>query len=273
MSKGISRRRFLALAAGSAFIPYGYFETNDLLVTRHALAFDNLPASFAGLTICHITDLHSREFGRDQKDLLELVRQGEPDIIVMTGDMVSLYSREELAFMTLCRHLPDIATTYFVTGNHDMSSNHEGISERVARQRILVMDNRNITLERGEERIHLAGVGDWSSYGEAGLDMALQGIPKDEFSLLLSHHPEQMADFVRNRVNLVLAGHTHGGQIKFPFVGGILAPDQGLFPRYMEGLYQEGETTMFISRGMGESTIPLRLNCPSELVFLTLKQS
>ncbi len=134
------------------------------------------------------------------------------------------------------------------------------------------MDNRHVTLKRGVESVYLAGAGEWLTYGLHGVKQATQGIPDDGFVVLLAHHPEQVHAYAAAGANVVLAGHTHGGQIRIPFLGSPIIPDQGFFPRYTSGLFHVGRTAMYISRGMG-SHLPLRINCPHELAFLTLQQS
>lgn len=263
----------MGLAGCTAIVPFGFVQTSDLEITRRTIPLPSLPSAFTGFTICHLSDLHLKEFGQNHKDLLAQIRRHKPNIIAMTGDMVDGGSKDERSFLSLCDQLPDIAPTYFVTGNHEMSGLHPGLAERVEKRGILFMDNRHTSIEHGGKTIYLAGAGESDHYGISGLEEAMRSIPDDGFVILLSHHPEHMADFVSHGANLVLSGHTHGGQVKLPFIGGIAVPDQDLFPPYLEGLYREGHTTMYISRGLGLSMYPVRINCPPELPFLTLQSA
>ncbi|BCS88690.1 metallophosphoesterase [Pseudodesulfovibrio sediminis] len=259
------------LAAGAALVPYGFHATYALEVTRRTIGLRALPTPFAGYTICHLTDLHLAEFGHKQSDLLAIIREGRPDIVVMTGDMVNGKERREEPFLTLCDQLPGIAPTYYVTGNHDTNSLHRGIEGRLEQRGVHVLDNRHVTLAREDASMALAGVGEWGRFGAAGLDAGLRGIPEGETVVLLAHHPEQIAHYVSRGVDLVLSGHTHGGQVRLPFVGSLIAPNQGVFPKYSEGLYRVDDTAMYISRGLGLSVMPFRFNCPREVAFLTLQ--
>jgi len=268
----LSRRSFLALGLCAAVAPIGYSLDNDLEVTRETVRLKGLPRAFSGFNVCHLTDLHSREFDKGNASLLSLIAESRPDAIAVTGDMVDRLNPDESVFLKLCEGLSRIAPTYFVTGNHEIDGLHGlGIVGDVARRGVNCMDNRSVTLERNGQSIRIAGVGEHKFYGNAGLKAALQGVSEDDFTLLLSHHPEQMDAFTQKKVDLVLAGHTHGGQIRLPFMGAIFAPTQGMFPRYISGLYQEDRTAMYISRGLGSSTFPIRRDCPPEMAFLTLE--
>lgn len=260
------------LAACAAAVPYTGYATNALEVTDRAVPVSALPSGFAGLRICHLSDLHMQEFGERQQDLVVLIRDGRPDIIAITGDMVNRGERDEGAFLSLCDQLPEIAPTYFVTGNHEWSGLHDGIETRIARRGVHFMDNRHVALERNGDTLYLAGAGEWREYRERGVTQAVRGIPIDGCVVLLAHHPEYMSLYAAAGMNLVLAGHTHGGQIRIPFLGSLLVPDQTyFFPRYDCGLFRDGTTAMYISRGLGLSFLPVRINCPREVAFLTLE--
>jgi len=272
----VSRRTFLKLlplTVGAGLVPYGVYASSVLETTFLPIPLAGLPAGFDGFTVCHLTDLHLAEFGQNQADLVSLIRENKPDLIAMTGDMVNRDDRDESAFLTLCDQLPEIAQTCFVSGNHEMCGSHEGLEQRLMERGVQVMDNRHVELERDGEILYLAGVGEWWAYGRTGLDAAMENIPSEGIVILLAHHPEEMPHYVECGANLVLAGHTHGGQVKLPFVGSLIAPNQGFFPRYPDGLFREGGTAMYVSRGLGLSSLPMRFNCPREVAFLTLKRA
>lgn len=267
----ISRRQFLVLAGCAALLPFGCSSTNEPQVLRHTVTLERLPASFSGFTICHLSDLHSEEFGQGNSRLVDMIAGGNPDIIVMTGDMVKKNDPDENVFLTLCERLPSLAPTYYITGNHETYGLHDDLPAKVAERGIHFIDNRHTRIEREGESFCLAGAGEYYTYGSYGLHAAVTGIPEEDCTILLAHHPECMADYALKKVDLVLSGHTHGGQIRFPLVGGVFCPDQGLFPQYIDGMHHSGMTRMYISRGLGSSTVPMRINCPPELAFLTLK--
>ena len=268
---GISRRTFLGLAAGLAVAGCAWPDGPQLDVTRRSVPLPRLPQAFHGFTICHLSDLHLSEFGKDQSELVALIRKARPDLIAMTGDMVCRHEDDERPFMALCDRLPSIAPTYFVTGNHDVVPRHEGVGERAAERGVQFLDNRHVAVERGGERLYLAGAGEWTRHGLEGVTMAMADIPEQAFTVLMAHHPAYIDLYAGAGAGLVLAGHTHGGQVRVPFLGSLAGPDQGFLPSYSAGLYAVGSAALYISRGMGESFLPLRVNCPREVAFLTLE--
>lgn len=271
MSGPLSRRQFLAMAAFAAVVPYGCTRTEELTVSRHTVRVHQLPPNFSGFTICHLTDLHSREYGPGNRELLKIIEAEEPDLIAMTGDMVDWRKCNLSVCLDLCVRAATIAPTKYVTGNHEMMDQVEMIQDRIIQSGADLLDNRCIQLKRGGDAVCLAGAGERDFYGRHSVRFAMRDVPRNVCSIILSHHPEQMSAFAERGANLILAGHTHGGQVKMPGVGALIAPDQGLLPKYSEGFYHEDATTMFISRGLGNSIIPFRLNCPPEVVFLTLE--
>ncbi|QGY39155.1 metallophosphoesterase [Pseudodesulfovibrio cashew] len=273
MSSGpITRRKFLAMVACAAVVPYAMLNrTEELTVTRQTIAVHTLPTLFSGFTICHLSDLHSREYGAGNRELLRIIDEHKPDLIAMTGDMIDKRRCDESVCLHLCREAARIAPAKFVTGNHEMTNFHQMIQHRLRDTGVDFLDNRNTILQRGGDKVYLAGAGEYNYYGKQSIKFSMNGIPEDACSIVLSHHPEIMEEFSNRKANLILSGHTHGGQIRLPFAGAVIAPDQWVFPRYTDGLYRKGGTAMYVSRGLGNSIIPLRLNCPPEIAFLTLE--
>ena len=172
-----------------------------------------------------------------------------------------------------------IAPCYFVAGNHEawIGSRYYGLKSALENIGVIVLEDEAVELEYGGAAIQLIGLND-PDFAEqdsflAGsvLETKLSQLDiKDGFTMLLSHRPEHFKVYQDKNINLVLSGHAHGGQFRLPFIGGIIAPNQGLFPKYDAGIYRENDTTMIVSRGIGNSIIPIRINNRPEIVIIKL---
>lgn len=244
-----------------------------LTVTTHRVAFPRLPADFQGFRIVQISDLHGQAFGEGQRRLLTLVESLEPDLVVVTGDLVDQRRRETAAALVLMEGLAAQWTTLFVEGNHEaVLPGYPLLRGRLQAAGVVVLDNATMEIPRGNAFIAVSGVQDDQTLGW-GHRAALQeraGVHPDQFHVLLSHKPEHFPHYVADGFDLVFSGHAHGGQFRLPFLGGVVAPGQGFFPRWSEGIHQEGDTRMVVSRGLGNSIIPLRVNNPPEVVLVEL---
>ena len=169
---------------------------------------------------------------------------------------------------------------YYVTGNHEARvSEYNELKEGLIDQGVVVLDDERIELELSGETIALLGVNDPSFqtdylFGDSETIMKnrLQEISdaKNEFTILLSHRPELFEVYADNNIDIILSGHAHGGQFRLPFVGGLVAPNQGLFPKYDAGLYTDENTNMIVSRGIGNSILPFRFNNRPEVIIIDL---
>lgn len=268
----------LTAAAGAAC----YLENNELYTTQLFYQDDKLPAAFDGFRIAQVADLHDKRFGPGQAVLLASLRAIKPDCIVMTGDLIDRRRRGGGPAAEFVRGAVKIAPVYFVTGNHE---NWSGKAEEVKRFLIesgaVVLDDRCETIARGSASITLAGVSDETCQraekrrdGQEVLLPALGRLLQDRegFRILLAHHPERLTTYAKAGIDLVFCGHAHGGQFRLPGIGGLYAPGQGVLPKYTAGMYTLAATTMIVSRGLGNSLFPLRLNNCPELVAVTLKK-
>ena len=174
-----------------------------------------------------------------------------------------------------------IAPTYYVTGNHEAASpQYDTLKAGLEEARVIVLEDEAVSLERNGETITLLGLGDpdftvnGDMFGEtsAMVSTKLKNLDDGEggYTILLSHRPELFETYVNCGTDLVFAGHAHGGQFRLPFIGGLVAPNQGLFPQYDAGLYTDGSTSMVVSRGIGNSIIPFRINNRPEIVLVEL---
>ncbi len=243
-----------------------------LTVTYYTYESEKLPPELDGLRIVQLSDLHNASFGRNNSRLLEKMAQLEPDILVLTGDLVdSSHTNIETA-LSFAREAAGICDTYYVTGNHEYwLSEEERITlfEGLKEAGVICLSGETAEFQKGESRISLVGLDDNDLSGVT-LQKLLSALPQDELHIVLAHEPQLFDEYCQEGADLVLTGHAHGGQVRIPFVGGLIAPDQGFFPEYTEGTFQKDGTVMVVSRGLGNSVIPVRvLNFP-EIVCVDL---
>lgn len=260
----------------SIYIIFGLYK--GLKVTHYTISSPNLPKAFDGYKICHISDLHCSYFGEHHEKLIEKIQDFEPDIIVLTGDIIDYKNRDFDCVEELLKGIVNIAPCYCVFGNHEyvdyevLSTMHSLMQQ----YGITEFENEGTTITKDGENINLFGLKYTGSYSE---DLSIEEILKlklpkadeDTFSILLNHTGNQFDPISEYGYELVLSGHTHGGIIRLPFVGGILSNDRSFFPKYDGGLFEKNGSTMILSRGLGESNPIPRFYNRRELVFITLK--
>jgi len=258
----------------SVFIVLGaffYWQNNDVVVTQYDYTSTEIPDEFDGFRILQVSDLHNKEFGKDQEVLVSLTKAIAPDIIVVTGDLIDSNHTDIKAAIDYISQAVLIAPVYFVTGNHEIwSEQYTVLAVELVKYGVIILDNKSIILTRNGAEISLIGLPDGdviSKESETVFDFAGK-----IFCILLSHRPELLNEYAQKEVDLVFAGHAHGGQIRIPFLGGLFAPNQGLFPKYTSGIYTQADTTMVVSRGLGNSVIPVRVFNRPELVVVSLRE-
>ena len=256
--------------------------TNTKLeITEYKIRLSSVPEAFDGFRIVQVSDLHNAEFGEKNSKLLKLLSETCPDVIVLTGDLIDSRNTDVDIALTFAGKAVQIAPVYYVTGNHEARiAEYEELKNGLAEAGVTVLDNQKIRITRDGECITLMGIDDPSFqtdylFGDAEL-VAQQAITSlqndaDGFTVLLSHRPELFDLYVDSGIDLVFSGHAHGGQFRLPLVGGLVAPNQGFFPKYDAGQFIGENTTMIVSRGVGNSIIPFRINNPPEIVVVELK--
>ncbi|WP_317890737.1 metallophosphoesterase [Paenibacillus arenilitoris] len=282
MSKKAKRVILCVMAAVLFLAAFLYYENNAIGITRFTVGSAKLPEAFDDYRIVHLTDLHSKSFGKGQRRLVGKVGKLKPDLIVFTGDLVDRRKYEAEASVILMRELTKLAPVYYVTGNHEYGENKfKPLQIELERAGVRVLRNQSGMIARGGGEIRIAGVDDpMFNRVEDGnfdkinahLDAALEETKEagEAFTLLLSHRPELFEAYVRREMDVTFSGHAHGGQVRLPFVGGLVAPGQGVLPKYDGGMYTEGESAMIVSRGLGNSIIPQRLFNRPEVVLVEL---
>ena len=251
-----------------------------LEVNKNEIVSDRIPKEFDGFRIAQVSDLHNAEFGEGNSKLIQLLSQTEPDFIVLTGDLIDSRQTDIDIALTFAREALKIAPVYYVSGNHEARvREYEEIKMGLAEAGVIVLENQKVNITREGETITLMGIDDPSFRGDYlfgdAESVARQAIhdlqnESDGYTILLSHRPELFSLYVETEMDLVFSGHAHGGQFRLPLIGGLVAPNQGVFPKYDAGQFAEENTTMLVSRGVGNSIIPVRFNNRPEIIIVTL---
>ena len=268
----------LALAAGGAL--WFQWQCWGLQTTRVQVELSGLPQGFDGFKIVHLSDLHGHEYGEDSRELVERVAREDPDLIVITGDLIDQKSQLDMV-PALARGLSAVAPTYYVTGNHEWALGSKTVKELKAllgESGVTVLSNRWEAVERNGDRLALAGVDDPNGYADQTTPEELYAwIQEDSpglFTLLLAHRNDRFPQYAAAGYGFVLSGHGHGGIVRLPFLGGLIGTNRRLFPQWTSGLYAQGDSVLFVSRGLGNNTVPFQgfriFNRP-ELAVVTLK--
>jgi uncharacterized protein len=242
----------------------------DLEVTRHEVFIDDLPAPFDGYRIAFLTDTHVAPFVRSEyyDEIRAQVRRFDPDLILFGGDFVSFRNHIPL----LANRLGGLSArdgVFAVLGNHDYWTDAAQVTAAMGSVGVRFLTNAHVMLARGGARLPLAGV-DELYRGKPDLDAAFAGIAVGAPCIAVTHHPD-LIDLVRRRVDLLLCGHTHGGQIRLPFFGAIVVPSKHE-ATYATGFHRVGAVLMYVSRGIG-AIPPVRILCRPEIATFTLRRS
>ena len=286
MKKGYPQKhlfRYLPIAALLfLLVVWTLWGNTALMVNTITVSGNQIPLEFSGFRIAQISDLHNAEFGEKNARLLNILSEKKPDIIVITGDLVDARHTDVSIALSFAEEAVQIAPVYYVTGNHEASlSQYEELKTGLESAGVTVLEDKAVQLKRSGSFITLIGLSDpnfairSNIFNEvpAMISTKLNDLMKDEtnYTILLSHRPELFTTYVSCGVDLVLSGHAHGGQFRLPLIGGLVAPNQGFFPKYDAGLYAEGRTNMIVSRGIGNSIIPLRFNNRPEIVLVEFR--
>lgn len=257
------------------------YENNSIVITKSNFSSQKITSDFDGFTIAQISDLHNKLFGDDQAKILNKLKSISPDIIVITGDLIDRRKYNLDIAMTFISGAVKIAPVYYVSGNHEAwSGDFPLIKKSLVEAGVNVLDDIVVELTKGKTSIDIIGLSDpdflTSDYIEGTntsktIEQLKQWVMGKNFKILLSHRPELFDLYSENSMDLVFTGHAHGGQIRIPFIGGLIAPDQGIFPKYSSGSYSKDSTTMFVSRGLGNSIFPVRVFNRPEIVVVTLR--
>lgn len=246
------------------------FQNKHLETTHYTYETEQLGVDLDGYRIVQISDLHNAKFGKSNQKLVDRIRECDPDMIVLTGDLVDSNHTNVDRAVQFVDEIVKICPVYYVTGNHEYwldTYEYEKLMDGLASAGVVILDDQVVEISRGDAKFRLVGLDD-KSLADGTLEALLSD--EKELTVVLAHEPQYFARYAGTGVDLVLSGHAHGGQFRLPFVGGIVAPDQGFLPEYTAGEYYMNGTEMIVSRGLGNSVVPVRLFNYPEIVCVEL---
>ncbi|MBR5451400.1 MAG: metallophosphoesterase [Clostridia bacterium] len=244
-----------------------------------------IPTEFSGYKMLLVTDFHSAEFGIDNSRLVRKIKEVNPDVVLLGGDMVNSQEDDGAVFLSLCDRIASDFETYYIFGNHELIQGEDfchSLESKLQNVGVNCLNNKSTTLKKGNSEISLYGL--WfnlryyqSADAEEKYDFeissaeTLLGKSSDGFNILLTHSPTYFDTYSEWGADLTLAGHMHGGMIRLPFSGGVFSPEKDFFPEYDAGLFENGENKMIVSRGLGNGHAGFRVFNPPEIVIIELK--
>lgn len=283
----LTRRTFLTLSAatvGGMALYSGEVARHEISVEEHTVHLDRLPDAFRGMRILQISDIHYMEFTESffVREVVDHVNRLKPDMVLITGDFVTYgpiripETRIHKSFAL--RHMPELASIlsniqcplrYTSLGNHDQMVNGRAIWNILVDHGLPCLVNQAVPLEKDGQRVWLVGLGS-ACVGDAKPDQAIPASSSrnKEAVIVMAHEPDILPEIAKYDADLMLSGHTHGGQIRIPFLPPMFLPQYG--KRYVEGWFHYGRTQLYVNRGVGAIGLPLRLNCPPEITVFTL---
>lgn len=272
-----------------------YTQANYLQITEYSIASAKIPKEFNGFKILQISDLHSKEFGKGNEYLIKQIKALHPDIIVATGDMLNSVNDDGRVFYDLAKNLVKHFKIYYIKGNHEQIAEFKAreagsdwldtYMEKLDDLGVIVLNNNKAELTRNGASINLYGLdislrlyrGKYTAAYVGGSTIEVPDIQKaldicegGKYNILLTHNPAYFQVYSGCGADLILTGHMHGGIVRVPFMGGLLSPEHSFFPKYDAGMYELGKSKMIVNRGLGNSTIKLRVFNRPEIAMVTL---
>ena len=274
----IWRKRGALLLTGAAALCMGaaWAWQRDLTVTEYEVELPVGLEGLDGMKLVQIADLHSADFRGQLEGALGALA---PDMIVITGDLVNREDRDLGRALSLAAAAAKTAPTYFTPGNHEADNPcYSELKDGLKEAGVVVLEHQAATLEWNGALVNVIGMEDLTFHLE-GREAAQRELPgqvqslcaEGAFNILLSHRPSLMEEYAGSGADLVFSGHAHGGQVRLPLAGPLFAPDEGILPRYTDGVYSAGRTQVVVSRGLGNGTPFPRLWNGPELVLVTLR--
>ena len=258
---------------------YLYNENNTLEISKYDIKSSKISEEFNDYKIAHISDFHNTGSNKLKNSIIESLKEEKPNIIVITGDLIDSYRTNIEISVDFIKDINEIAPIYYVTGNHESRiKEYKVLMEKLEENKVIILDDKVEEITINDSIINLIGIKDPTLEHQSYLEEKeiVDGVLKkidynnNNFSILLSHRPELLDIYNKYNYDLVFSGHAHGGQIRLPYIGGLVAPNQWLFPKYDAGIYEEDNTKMIVSRGIGNSILPFRINNNPELIYVTL---
>ncbi len=263
------------------FFIYFLIENNSLKITRLKIKL-NIPESLKSLKFIHLSDLHKKTFGKKNLRLINKIKQLNPDIIFLSGDMVSRSTKKFENFEYLLKSLSKIAEVYYSFGNHETDLSPECLNKLITiiqQNNIKLLNNEYISFKKDNQTIMIYGLtltndcykgkNKYSHLYKPSLEDLNQYLDKKQnfFTILLAHNPLFFEIYESWKADIILSGHMHGGIIRLPFLNGVLSPERKFFPKYSGGIYSKNQSKMIVNRGLGK----IRLFNPPEIIFFNFQ--
>ena len=273
--------------AATVLILIGFLSCRVLKTVRYTVTFDNLPDAWNGRRILLFADLHGASYGKDNQKLFDRIKNEDPDIVLVPGDLVTCYEkniRKKKSAAQFIRRISENFPTYFSPGNHERklleTYGSLGITyselKKLMGEKIRILENQSTDVDG----IRITGLDLPLTYyerfhaPELTTDAITEriGTKTDAFTVLLAHHPDYAPSYAAWGAELTLSGHNHGGIVRLPFLGGVISPRLKLFPKYDHGLFFEKDRCEVVTSGAGSHSVPIRLGNLPEIVIITLKK-
>ncbi len=260
------------------FLIYTFIQNFYLKVTKYTIRNDKIPKEFNNYKIMQLSDIHNRRLSFTIKRLLKIIKSEKPDIVVITGDFIDTKRTPINEILDTTKKIIGLVEVYYAPGNHEaVHLGYNELAEGFKKMGVNVLHNENALIKKDGKYINLLGIKDPKFYKSDDYFVIQSNInrikyDKKLYTIMLSHRPDLLDIYASKKIDLVFTGHAHGGQFRVPFIGGLYAPNQGVFPKYTNGIHVKDETTMIVNRGVGNSGFPFRLNNRAEVVVVTLKK-
>lgn len=270
---------------------YIKYNVNTLEVTKYVVENKKVPKEFDGYNIVQISDLHSKLFGENNKKLIQKIKSLNPDIVVVTGDLIDGENNNYNVALDFMKEISKLYRVYYIIGNHEQKSlikkykdEYKDYFNKLHKIDFVNLDNNKVEIVKGDSNINLYGLTvpyscykylfdnqETTSIDIDFLEEKLGKVDREQFNILLAHTPFYFDEYEKWGADLTLCGHVHGGIVRLPLVGGLLSPDRKFFPKYDLGEYTKNKSTMIVSKGLGGSKVLIRVNCKPEIVNIKLK--
>ena len=270
---------------------YIKYNVNTLEVTKYVVENKKVPKEFDGYNIVQISDLHSKLFGENNKKLIQKIKSLNPDIVVVTGDLIDGENNNYNVALDFMKEISKLYRVYYIIGNHEQKSlikkykdEYKDYFNKLHQIDFVNLDNNKVEIVKGESNINLYGLTvpyscykylfdnqETTSIDINFLEEKLGKVDREQFNILLAHTPFYFDEYEKWGADLTLCGHVHGGIVRLPLVGGLLSPDRKFFPKYDLGEYIKNKSTMIVSKWLGGSKVLIRVNCKPEIVNIKLK--
>lgn len=270
---------------------YIKYNVNTLEVTKYVVENKKVPKEFDGYNIVQISDLHSKLFGENNKKLIQKIKSLNPDIVVVTGDLIDGENNNYNVALDFLKEISKLYRVYYIIGNHEQKSlikkykdEYKDYFNKLHQIDFVNLDNNKVEIVKGDSNINLYGLTvpyscykylfdnqETTSIDIDFLEEKLGKVDREQFNILLAHTPFYFDEYEKWGADLTLCGHVHGGIVRLPLVGGLLSPDRKFFPKYDLGEYIKNKSTMIVSKGLGGSKVLIRVNCKPEIVNIKLK--